>query len=93
MLAQAQTQIKGAGESCYHRGKQEPGTKEEPMPVIRVEMWSGRTHAQKRELARAITEAVCAIAETTPEATTVIFYDVERSDWAQAGVLASDEDK
>jgi len=63
------------------------------MPIVRVEMWTGRTHAQKQELARAITEAVCAIAETTPQATTVIFEDVERSNWAQAGVLASDEEK
>jgi 4-oxalocrotonate tautomerase len=63
------------------------------MPVVRVSMWSGRTHAQKQELARAITEVVCAIAETTPEATTIIFEDVERSNWAQAGLLASDEGK
>ena len=63
------------------------------MPIVRVEMWSGRTHAQKQELARAITEAVCAIAETTPEATIVVFEDVDRSNWAQAGVLASDEEK
>jgi len=63
------------------------------MPIVRVQMWTGRTHAQKQELARAITEAVCAIAETTPEATIVIFEDVERSNWAQAGVLVSDEVK
>ena len=25
------------------------------MPIVRVEMWLGRTHAQKAELARAIT--------------------------------------
>ena len=61
------------------------------MPIVRVEMWTGRTHAQKQELARAITEAVCAIAETTPEATTIIFEDIYRSNLAQAGVLASDE--
>jgi 4-oxalocrotonate tautomerase len=67
--------------------------KEREMPIVRIEMWSGRTHAQKQELARAITEAVCAIAETTPEATIVVFQDVERSDWAQAGVLASEEKK
>ena len=60
------------------------------MPVIHVEMFSGRTHAQKRELARAITEAVCNIAQTTPDATTVIFRDVERENWAQAGRLASE---
>ena len=63
------------------------------MPIVRVEMWTGRTHAQKQELARAITEAVCAIAETTPEATMIIFEDIDRGDWAQAGVLASDEEK
>ena len=62
------------------------------MPIVRVEMRTGRTHAQKQELARAITEAVCAIAETTPEATIIIFEDVERSNWALAGVLASDEE-
>lgn len=62
------------------------------MPIVRVEMFSGRTHAQKQELARAITEAVANIAHTTPEATIVIFRDVERGDWAQGGTLASDED-
>ena len=61
------------------------------MPIVRVEMWSGRTHAQKQELARAITELVCDIAHTTPESTIVIFQDIERENWAQAGVLASDD--
>jgi len=50
------------------------------MPVIHIEMFSGRTQAQKRELARAITEAVCNIALTTPEATIIIFKDVDRED-------------
>lgn len=62
------------------------------MPIVRVEMWPGRTHAQKQELARAITEAVCNIAHTTPEATIVIFEDVAKENWAQGGVLASDKD-
>jgi len=56
-------------------------------------MWPGRTHAQKQELARIITEAVVNIAHTTPEATIVIFQDVAKEDWAQAGVLASDATK
>lgn len=60
------------------------------MPIVRVEMWTGRTHAQKQELARAITEIVCDIAHTTPEATIVVFEDVDRTNWAQSGVLASD---
>jgi 4-oxalocrotonate tautomerase len=62
------------------------------MPIVRVEMFPGRTHAQKQELARAITEAVANIAHTTPYATIVIFEDIEREDWAQGGKLASDED-
>jgi 4-oxalocrotonate tautomerase len=61
------------------------------MPIVRVEMWPGRTQAQKRELARAITEVVCNVAQTTPEATIVIFQDVAKEDWAQAGKLASDD--
>jgi 4-oxalocrotonate tautomerase len=60
------------------------------MPVIHVEMWPGRTQAQKKELAKAITDAVVTIAKTTPEATIVIFDDVPKENWAQAGVLASE---
>ena len=60
------------------------------MPVIHVEMWPGRTYAQKQELAKAITEAVVRIANTTPEATIVIFADVSKENWAQGGVLASE---
>lgn len=61
------------------------------MPIVRVEMYPGRTHEQKAELAKAITEAVVTIAKTTPEATTVVFQDVPKENWAEAGVLASDK--
>ena len=60
------------------------------MPIVRVEMWSGRTTAQKRELARVITDAMVNIAHTTAEATIVIFDDVEKENWAQTGKLASE---
>ncbi len=60
------------------------------MPIIRVEMWPGRTHDQKAELARRITAAVVEVAQTTPEATIVVFQDVAKEDWAVAGRLASD---
>ena len=63
------------------------------MPIVRVEMWPGRTGAQKAELARLITEAIVTVAETTPGATTVIFEDVPRENWAVGGVLASESDK
>ncbi len=63
------------------------------MPIVRIEMWPGRTQAQKREMARAITEVVCNVAHTTPDATIVLFQDVEKENWAQAGKLVSDDDE
>jgi 4-oxalocrotonate tautomerase len=59
------------------------------MPIVRVEMWTGRTQSQKAELARVITDAIVAIAHTTPEATTVVFEDIAKENWAVGGVLAS----
>jgi 4-oxalocrotonate tautomerase len=61
------------------------------MPIVRIEMWTGRTDAQKRELTRVITDAMVNIAHTTPEATIIIFEDVDKENWAQDGKLASDE--
>ena len=61
------------------------------MPIIRVEMWPGRTQEQKQELAKAITDSMVRIAKTTPEATIGIFEDVKKEDWAQGGVLTSEE--
>ena len=59
------------------------------MPIVRVEMWPGRTQQQKQELARAITDAVVRIAKTTPEATIVIFEDVAKENWAEGGELSA----
>jgi 4-oxalocrotonate tautomerase len=62
------------------------------MPIVRVEMWPGRTAAQKRELARVLTDAMVNIAQTTADATIVIFDEIARDDWAQGGKLASEAD-
>ena len=61
------------------------------MPIVRVEMWTGRTEAQKKELARVITDAMVNIAHTTPEATIIVFEDIEKDNWAKAGKLSSDD--
>ena len=62
------------------------------MPIVRVEMWEGRTTAQKQELARVITDAMVNIAHTTAEATIIVFEDIEKANWAQSGKLASEAD-
>ena len=60
------------------------------MPIVKVELYAGRTKEQKAELAKAITDAVVNIARTTADETIVIFTDVERENWAKGGTLASE---
>jgi 4-oxalocrotonate tautomerase len=63
------------------------------MPIVTVQMWPGRTQAQKAELARRITDAIVTVANTTPDATIVVFEDVAKENWAVGGVLASETGK
>ncbi len=60
------------------------------MPVVTVRLLPGRTHAQKAELTRVITEAVVTIAHASPEGTFVLIEEVPREHWGIAGVLISD---
>jgi 4-oxalocrotonate tautomerase len=60
------------------------------MPVVKVEMFKGRSADQKRAFAKAITDAFVETCGGTPQSVTVIFADVDKSDWAVAGRLASD---
>lgn len=57
------------------------------MPVIRIEMLSGRSRDQKKALAEAFTREMAAIAKCAPEAIQIVFADVDRGDWAVGGVL------
>jgi 4-oxalocrotonate tautomerase len=60
------------------------------MPNITIQWYAGRTQQQKRELAAAITDAVVRIGKTTPDQVHIIFEDIEKSNWASSGKLASD---
>lgn len=60
------------------------------MPVIKVEMFKGRSADQKRAFAKAITDAFVETCGGTAQSVTVIYADVAKSDWAVAGRLASD---
>jgi 4-oxalocrotonate tautomerase len=60
------------------------------MPVIRIEMFEGRTVEQKRACAEAVTQAFLDTCGGTPASVTIIFTDVAKQDWATAGRLASD---
>lgn len=60
------------------------------MPNVTIQWYAGRSIEQKRDLTRAITEAVVRIGKTTPEQVHIIFEDIDRSNWASNGKLASD---
>jgi 4-oxalocrotonate tautomerase len=60
------------------------------MPNITIQWYAGRTTEQKRELTRAITDAVVKIGKTSPDQVHIVFQDVEKSDWGWNGRLASD---
>lgn len=61
------------------------------MPVVTVQMWSGRTTEQKRKLVRAITAAMVEHAGCKPDHLHVIIQDVPKDSWGRAGVLGSEE--
>ncbi len=60
------------------------------MPIIRVEMFKGRSVEQKRALVRDLTDAFVGAAGGTPESVHVVITDVEKSDWGTGGQLNSD---
>ena len=60
------------------------------MPTIRVELFAGRTAAQKSELARELTAACVRVLGGNPGGVDILFYDIAKSDWATGGVLWSD---
>jgi 4-oxalocrotonate tautomerase len=66
------------------------GTGETIMPVVTVQMWTGRTPAQKKALVRAITDAMVQHAGAKPTNLHVILQEVPKENWALAGVLGDE---
>ncbi len=62
------------------------------MPIIKVEMFAGRTLEQKRELGRSLTDAFIEAAGGKRESVHVIFTEVAKEDWSVAGELCSDRE-
>ena len=61
------------------------------MPIIRVEMFKGRTEKQKRALVRELTGAFVTVAGGTPESVHVVITDVDKIDCGTGGELCSDK--
>lgn len=61
------------------------------MPTIRVELFAGRTLEQKRALAQALTEATVRTLGGSADGVDVLFFDIQRQDWATGGQLWADK--
>ena len=61
------------------------------MPIIRVEMFTGRTEEQKRAMVRELTRAFVDTAGGNPDAVHVVITDVDKANWGTGGALCSDK--
>ncbi len=55
------------------------------MPWIEVKWYKGKDKATKVKVIDLLTKAMCEGIGCKPEAVSVVFYDVEKSDWGNAG--------
>lgn len=60
------------------------------MPMIRVELFEGRSKDQKARFAQAVTASFVECCGGTRESVQIVFTDVAREQWATAGQLESD---
>lgn len=60
------------------------------MPIIRVEMWEGRSVELKRRLARELTDTLVGIIDCDPATVRVLIDDYSPENWAVGGTLRVD---
>ena len=60
------------------------------VPIIRVEMYEGRTVEQKRLLARELTDTLARVIECDPGDVRVLIDDYAPENWAIGGTLHLD---
>ena len=61
------------------------------MPIIRVEMFKGRSREQKRTMVKALTDAMVESTGAKREAVWVVVKDVDKEDWGFGGELGVDK--
>ena len=59
------------------------------MPIVKIDLWEGRTPGQKEKMIAAVTKAVCEAIGCPSEAVQVIIQDYKKHDWGIAGKQAS----
>lgn len=60
------------------------------MPIVRIEMYDGRSLDQKREIVKVVTDVVARVTGNSPQGVHVIIEEVKRENWAIGGLLWPD---
>lgn len=55
------------------------------MPIVRIDMFPGRSHQAKMQIAEGITRLLEEKAGISPSATTILFSEISPTDWVVAG--------
>lgn len=61
------------------------------MPIIRVEMWEGRTKEQKRELVEVLSKEMDRITDCGLDSIYVVIDEVKKENWGAGGELCSEK--
>ena len=59
------------------------------MPVVKIDMWEGRTKEQKEKLIKSVTDTIASTLEIPKEHITVIINDIPKTNWGLKGEQAS----
>ncbi len=61
------------------------------MPIIRIEMWEGRTVEQKRELVETFTKEMARITNCEESSIYMVIDEIKKENWGAGGKLCSDK--
>jgi len=60
------------------------------MPHVMISLLEGRTVEQKREMVKAVTEAITRTLNAKPESVSIVINDLPATNFAREGILLSD---
>lgn len=61
------------------------------MPIIRIEMFEGRTASQKRELVEVLSRETARITGSSLDSVFVVIDEVSKENWGVGGMLCSEK--
>ncbi|MEA2036460.1 MAG: 2-hydroxymuconate tautomerase [Nanoarchaeota archaeon] len=55
------------------------------MPVVKIDLWSGRSEEQKEKIIKKVTDAIVESVECPKEAVTAVIDEILKENWGSAG--------